>query len=83
MRRVHLRLTRELDDLKDAEARSAPPVKPSRTVSPGDKVWLKYSDLEKSRYLRKHGKGLAWRHAFTVIAVKPHVARSDGLGSEN
>jgi hypothetical protein len=49
MRRVHLRLTRELDDLKDAEARSAPPVKPSRTVSPGDKVWLKYSDLEKQQ----------------------------------
>ena len=73
MRRVHLRLTRELDDLKDAEARSAPPVRPSRTVRPGDKVWLKYSDLEKSRYLRKHGKGLAWRHAFTVVAAKPHA----------
>ena len=77
MRRVHLRLTRELDDLKDAEARSAPPVKPSRTVGPGDKIWLKYSDLEKSRYLRKHGKGLAWRHAFTVIAVKPHAVLLD------
>ena len=77
MRRMHLRLTRELDDLKDAETRSMPPEKPSRTVSPGDRLWLKYSDLEKSRYLRKHGKGLAWRHAFTVVAVKPHAVLLD------
>jgi len=77
MRRVHLRLTRELDDLKDAETRLVVPVKPSRTVKPGDKIWLKYSDLEKSRYLRKHGKGLAWRHAFTVLAVKPHAVLLD------
>ena len=70
---MHLRLTRELDDLKDAETRLIPPPKPLRTVLPGDKVWLKYSDSEKSRYIRKHGKGLAWRHAFTVLAVKPHA----------
>jgi len=73
MRRMHLRLTRELDDLKDAETRLMPSSKPLRTVLPGDKVWLKYSDSEKSRYIRKHGKGLAWRHAFTVLAVKPHA----------
>jgi DNA (cytosine-5)-methyltransferase 1 len=73
MRRMHLRLTRELDDLKDAETRLMPSPKPLRTVLPGDKVWLKYSDSEKSRYIRKHGKGLAWRHAFTVLAVKPHA----------
>ena len=73
MRRMHLRLTRELDDLKDAETRLVPPPKPLRAVLPGDKVWLKYSDSEKSRYIRKHGKGLAWRHAFTVLAVKPHA----------
>jgi hypothetical protein len=73
MRRMHMRLTRELDDLKDAETRLMPPSKPLRTVQPGDKVWLKYSDSEKSRYIRKHGKGLAWRHAFTVLAVKPHA----------
>ena len=73
MRRMHLRLTRELDDLKDAETRLVPPSKPLRTLLPGDKVWLKYSDSEKARYLRKHGKGLAWRHAFTVLAVKPHA----------
>jgi DNA (cytosine-5)-methyltransferase 1 len=73
MRRMHLRLTRELDDLKDAETRLVPSSKPLRTVLPGDKVWLKYSDSEKSRYIRKHGKGLAWRHAFTVLATKPHA----------
>ena len=73
MRRMHLRLTRELDDLKDAETRLVPSSKPLRTLLPGDKVWLKYSDSEKARYLRKHGKGLAWRHAFTVLAVKPHA----------
>lgn len=77
MRRMHLRLTRELDDLKDAETRLAPPIKPLRTVVPGDRIWLKYSDLEKARYIRKHGKGLAWRHAFTVLGVKPHAVLLD------
>ena len=77
MRRMHLRLTRELDDLKDAETRLAPPIKPPRTVAPGDRIWLKYSDMEKARYIRKHGKGLAWRHAFTVLSVKPHAVLLD------
>jgi len=77
MRRMHLRLMRELDDLKDAETRLAPPTKPFRTVAPGDKIWLKYSDSEKARYIRKHGKGLAWRHVFTVLAVKPHAVLLD------
>jgi len=77
MRRMHLRLTRELDDLKDAETRLVPPVKPLRTVTPGDRIWLKYSDLEKARYIRKHGKGLAWRHAFTVLSVRPHAVLLD------
>jgi hypothetical protein len=66
-----------LDDLKDAETRLAPPIKPLRTVVPGDRIWLKYSDLEKARYIRKHGKGLAWRHAFTVLGVKPHAVLLD------
>lgn len=54
-----------------------PPTKPPRTVAPGDRVWLKYSDVEKARYIRKHGKGLAWRHAFTVLSVKPHAVLLD------
>ena len=50
---------------------------PKRRVQPGDKVWLTYSDSERSRYLRKHGHGRAWRHPYVVTAVKPHAVRLD------
>ena len=47
----------------------------SRNVEPGDKVWLVYSDSERSRYLRKHGHGRAWRHPYKVLSVKPHAVK--------
>ena len=59
---MHLRLTRELDDLKDAETRLIPPPKPLRTVLPGDKVWLKYSDSEKSRRRKDFDIARGFRH---------------------
>ena len=40
-------------------------------------MWLTYSDSERARYLRKHGHGRAWRHAFEVLDVKPHAVLLD------
>ena len=44
-------------------------------VSPGDRIWLKYSDAERSRYIRKHGHGKPWRHSYIVLEVKPHAVK--------
>ena len=75
MARLHERLQRASDDVKEA-ARAAEKrtVKsPRRQILPGDKLWLVYSDSERSRYIRKHGHGKPWRHAFVVKQVKPHA----------
>lgn len=58
-----------------AEKQSRAPIK--RRVQPGDKIWLTYSDSERARYIRKHGHGKPWRHAFTVKRVKPHAVLLD------
>jgi hypothetical protein len=71
--KLQSRLREESDRVKAAAA-AADRTQPSRRqVRPGDKLWLLYSDSERSRYLRKHGHGKAWRHAFKVIKVKPHA----------
>lgn len=46
-------------------------------MAPGDKVWLIYSDSERARYIRKHGHGQPWKHAYVVKAVKPHAVLLD------
>ena len=73
--RLHRRLAHEVDAIKDAAVHAADQGKTRRTVLPGDRVWLTYSDSERARYLRKHGHGTAWRHAFTVLEVQPHAVR--------
>ena len=87
MNRLHQRLQAESDSLKAAAAaaanKSAPrvdtatgqPIPSVRRVQPGDKVWLTYSDSERARYLRKHGHGTPWRHAYKVLETKPHAVR--------
>ena len=76
MTRLHRRLQEEVDAVKDVAAHSGQQLSArGRTVQVGDKVWLTYSDQEKARYIRKHGHGAAWRHAFEVDAVKPHAVR--------
>ena len=73
--RLHARLRQEGDDLKEMAARSDQLNTRTRALIPGDRVWLNYSDSERARYLRKHGHGLAWRHAYRVLEVKPHGVR--------
>ena len=74
--RMHRRLRHEIDAMKEAAVLSSP-ARPAtgRRVRPGDKVWLVYSDSERARYLRKHGHGRPWRHAYVVEEVKPHAVR--------
>ena len=73
IQKLQSRLQRASDDIK-AAAVAADRTQPlRRRVQPGDKIWLLYSDSERSRYLRKHGHGKAWRHAFKVLKVKPHA----------
>ena len=73
--RLQIRLKGVSDEVKRARA-AADATQPSRRrVQPGDKIWLTYSDGERARYLRKHGHGAAWRHAYTVDKVKPHAVR--------
>ena len=78
MSRIHRRLQDEADSIKDLARENANQGShASRAVRIGDKVWLTYSDSERARYLRKHGHGIAWRHPFKVIAVKPHAVMLD------
>ena len=75
MNKLHERLRRESDrnkELAAEAARAAAPSRPQRAVLPGDKVWLIYSDSERARYIRKHGHGKPWRHAFVVKDTRPH-----------
>lgn len=75
MSRLHDRLKREVENLKEATAAAHVHHSPKRQVQSGDKVWLIYSDPERARYIRKHGHGRAWRHAFKVVKVKPHAVK--------
>ena len=78
--RLHNRLRKESDLIKQIAVKEATPplgTRAVRRVQPGDKVWLNYSDSERSRYLRKHGHGKPWRHAFIVKEVKPHAVLLD------
>ena len=75
IQRLQNRLRQVSDDIKQAAAAQQPPVPVGRPVVPGDKIWLNYSDSEKSRYLRKHGKGRPWKHPFVVKEVRPHAVR--------
>ena len=75
MARLHQRLKKELDAVKAAAALADATRVPRRHVRPNDRVWLTYSDSERARYLRKHGHGRAWRHAFRVLEVKPHAVK--------
>ena len=77
MARLHVRLKTEIDAVKTATALADTTRVPRRRVQVDDRVWLTYSDSERARYLRKHGHGRAWRHAFRVVAVKPHGTRSN------
>ena len=75
MSRLHKRVQQASDEVKSA-ARAAEKLstRPARRpILPGDKLWLVYSDSERSRYFRKHGHGRPWRHAFVVKRVKPHA----------
>ena len=69
------RLRQQSDEVKAAAALADKTQSGRRQVVPGDKIWLTYSDSERARYLRKHGHGKAWRHAFKVTKVKPHAVR--------
>ncbi|RPG36136.1 MAG: hypothetical protein CBB72_004845, partial [Muricauda sp. TMED12] len=71
--RLHRRLQLASDEVMRLAALADDSKAPTRSVAPGDKVWLVYSDAERSRYIRKHGHGRPWRHAFTVKEVKPHA----------
>ena len=73
--RLQTRLKAVSDEVKRARVAADTTQPARRRVQPGDKVWLTYSDGERSRYLRKHGHGAAWRHAFVVDKVKPHAVR--------
>ena len=75
--RLHARLQKASDDVKQAavDARAWQRAPPGRVVQAGDRVWLTYGDSERARYLRKHGHGRAWKHAFVVQEVKPHAVR--------
>lgn len=75
MARLHERIQKASDDVKAAAraAEKASTRPPRRQILPGDKLWLVYSDSERSRYLRKHGHGKPWRHPFVVKQVKPHA----------
>jgi hypothetical protein len=75
MSRLHRRLQTESDLVKKAMASLDKHKPPKRQVQEGDRIWLTYSDSERSRYLRKHGHGQPWRHAFRVLEVKPHAVR--------
>ena len=73
IQKLQSRLQQASDDVKAAAVAADRTQPPRRQVQPGDKIWLLYSDSERSRYLRKHGHGKAWRHAFKVLKVKPHA----------
>ena len=77
MDKLHNRLRQESDrnkELAAEAARASAPAQPLPMVpAPGDKVWLIYSDSERARYIRKHGHGKPWRHAFTVKDTRPHA----------
>ena len=75
LQRLYARLRASSDAIKRmaVDAHKSRPL--SRNVEPGDKVWLVYSDSERSRYLRKHGHGRAWRHPYKVLSVKPHAVK--------
>ena len=75
MARLHHRLREESDRVKRLAVATAAEQgrSPGRQVQKGDKVWLVYQDSEKARYLRKHGHGKPWRHAFTVADTRPHA----------
>ena len=75
MAHLHQRLKREIDAVKAATALADGTRVPRRHVQRNDRIWLTYSDSERARYLRKHGHGRAWRHAFRVLAVKPHAVK--------
>ena len=75
LQKIQRRLKVEGDALKIARAAADKHHQTSRRVQVGDKIWLNYSDSERARYLRKHGHGRAWRHPFTVTAVKPHAVK--------
>ena len=78
MSRLHSRLQKDSDDIKELvtlASRQDPIL--GRRVVPGDKIWLLYSDSERSRYIRKHGHGRPWKHPFTVLEVKPHAVLLD------
>ena len=73
--RLQRRLQDEADAIKSVQVLNSNQHQRGRSVRVGDKVWLNYSDSERQRYLRKHGHGIAWRHAFEVAEVKPHAVR--------
>lgn len=71
------RLRAVSDEIKAAAVASEKTSPARRLPVPGDKVWLTYSDSERSRYLRKHGHGKPWKHPFVVKRVKPHAVLLD------
>ena len=73
--KLHKRLSKESDEIKRAAVAASKVTRPRRLPQAGDFVWLRYSDLERARYLRKHGHGKPWRHRFRVVESKPHAVR--------
>ena len=71
--RLQARLQVVSDTIKQSTVDQRP--RPNRVVKPGDRIWLNYSDSERARYLRKHGRGKPWKHSFVVSEVKPHAVK--------
>ena len=75
LKRIYTRVQHEVETTKQTAVNSQKQHHQHRQVQIGDKIWLTYSDADRARYIRKHGHGKAWRHAYTVERVKPHAVR--------
>ena len=75
LKRIYMRIQHEVETTKQTAVKSQKQHHQHRQVRIGDKIWLTYSDADRARYIRKHGHGKAWRHAYTVERVKPHAVR--------